>query len=61
MTLPLIATAILGNKFFIACIIFVISFVSGISPIFIINVNEHYFSIGNMISAGVLLSGGLVQ
>lgn len=56
-----IVSTLLSNKLIIGCIIFMISYVSGIAPKYIINGNEHYFSIGNMISAGVLLSGGLVQ
>jgi zinc transporter ZupT len=48
-------------KLLIALTIFVISFFSSVAPIKVINVDDRFFSIGNLLASGVLLAGGLVH
>ena len=50
-----------SNKLLIAFGIAIVSFVSAIAPMKIIKVDEHFFSAGNLLASGVLLSGGLVH
>jgi hypothetical protein len=51
----------LFHKCVAGCLIFVIGLLSAAAPLRLVDINEHLFSVGNMFSAGVLLSAGLVQ
>jgi zinc transporter ZupT len=50
-----------NNKILIAFGIAIVSFVSAIAPMKIIQVDEYFFSAGNLLASGVLLSAGLVH
>jgi zinc transporter ZupT len=49
------------NKLLIALAIFVVSFVSAAAPMKLINLDAHFFSVGNLLSSGILLAAGLVH
>lgn len=48
-------------KLLISLAIFLISFFSSAAPLKVINVDDNFFSIGNLLASGVLLAGGLVH
>lgn len=48
-------------KLLISLAIFLISFFSSAAPLKVINVDDRFFSIGNLLASGVLLAGGLVH
>jgi zinc transporter ZupT len=50
-----------GAKLLIALAIFLISFLSSAAPLKVINVDDRFFSVGNLLASGVLLAGGLVH
>ena len=52
---------LVATKIFIAIGTFLISFTSCAAPLKVIRVDDHLFSIGNTLAAGVLFAGGLVH
>jgi zinc transporter 1/2/3 len=49
------------TKLLIAAAIAVVSFVSAAAPMKLIQVDAHFFSVGNLLASGILLAGGLVH
>jgi zinc transporter ZupT len=49
------------HKLVIALTIAVVSFVSAVAPMKVIHLDAHLFSVGNLLSSGILLSAGLVH
>jgi len=52
---------LMNIKILIALGTFCISFISAAAPLKVIKVDDHLFSVGNLMAAGVLLSAGLVH
>eukprot|EP00532_Pseudo-nitzschia_australis_P008494 CAMPEP_0168168346 /NCGR_PEP_ID=MMETSP0139_2-20121125/3039_1 /TAXON_ID=44445 /ORGANISM="Pseudo-nitzschia australis, Strain 10249 10 AB" /LENGTH=405 /DNA_ID=CAMNT_0008085659 /DNA_START=97 /DNA_END=1311 /DNA_ORIENTATION=+ len=52
---------LVATKIFIAVGTFLISFTSCAAPLKVIRIDDHLFSIGNTLAAGVLFAGGLVH
>ncbi|KAG7341324.1 ZIP zinc transporter [Nitzschia inconspicua] len=49
------------NKCLIALAIAIVSFVSAVAPMKLIHLDAHFFSVGNLLSSGILLAAGLVH
>ncbi|KAG7338246.1 ZIP zinc transporter [Nitzschia inconspicua] len=49
------------NKLLIALAIAIVSFVSAVAPMKLIHLDAHFFSVGNLLSSGILLAAGLVH